>query len=138
MGPRQHRSFRFAPGVLERLERRAAERGVTQTTLLERYVEEGLRMDDHPGICFVDGPAGRRPRVVGTGLDVWEVVETVLDNDGSAAEAADYLAIAEPLVRNALRYYADFPVEIDDWIAANARYFELEQLAARRVADALA
>lgn len=124
--------------MLERLERRAAERGVTQTALVERYVEEGLRMDDHPGICFADGPAGRRARVAGTGLDVWEVVETVLDNDGSAAEAADYLAIAEPLVRNALRYYADFPFEIDDWIAANARYFELEQQATRRVADALA
>lgn len=124
--------------MLERLERRAAERGVTQTALVERYVEEGLRMDDHPGICFADGPAGRRARVAGTGLDVWEVVETVLDNDGSAAEAADYLAIAEPLVRNALRYYADFPFEIDDWIAANARYLELEQQATRRVADALA
>src|SRR3954469_584466 len=40
-------------------------------TLAQRYVEEGLRMDEHPLVRFVDGPAGRRARLVGTGMDVW-------------------------------------------------------------------
>ena len=44
----------------------------------------------------------------------------------------------EKLVRDALRYYAGFPAEIDGWIAANARFAELEREATRRVADALA
>jgi uncharacterized protein (DUF433 family) len=29
-----------------------------------------------PGILFADGPTGRRARVAGTGLDVWEVIAT--------------------------------------------------------------
>ena len=36
-------------------------------TLAQRYVEEGLRMDEHPLVRFVDGPAGRRARLVGPG-----------------------------------------------------------------------
>jgi uncharacterized protein (DUF433 family) len=124
--------------LLDRVERRAGELGVTQTALVERYVEEGLRMDDHPGIAFVDEAAGRRARVAGTGLDVWQIVETVLDNAGSTAEAAAYLAVSEVVVHRAMRYYADHPEEIDRWIEGNARYAELEERAARRIADALA
>jgi uncharacterized protein (DUF433 family) len=137
MSTRTHRSFRFDPAVLERLEQRARQTGLTQTALVERYVDEGLRHDDHPGVVFVDEPAGRRARVAGTGLDVWEVVETVQDNSGSIAEAAAYLAVPERMVLDAMRYYADFPHEIDTWSAANALYWEEEQLRARRVADAL-
>jgi uncharacterized protein (DUF433 family) len=137
MATRQHRSFRFDPGILGRLEQRARETGLTQTALVERYVEEGLRQDTHPGVVFVDEPAGRRARVAGTGLDVWEVVETVQDNDGSTAEAAAYLSVPERLVLDAMRYYADFPYEIDAWSAQNARHWEEEQLRMRRVADAL-
>ena len=138
MATRQHRSFRFAPGVLERLARRAADTGVSVTALVERYVEEGLRHDDHPRIVFLDGPAGRRASIAGSGLDVWEVVETVIDNNGSVEEAAAYLSISEVHVRNALAYYAEFSDEIDEWIAANERYAELHEQAVRRVADALA
>jgi uncharacterized protein (DUF433 family) len=135
---RRHRSFRFAPQTLSRLEQRAKQLRVTQTALVERYVEEGLQMDDHPGIVFVDEAAGRRARVAGTGVDVWQVVETVIDNAGSTAEAAAYLAVSEVLVRRAMRYYADHPDEIDHWIESNARYAELEERATRRIADARA
>jgi uncharacterized protein (DUF433 family) len=133
---RQHRSFRLAPETLERLTRQGRIEGLTLTALVERYVEEGLRQEDHPGIVFVDGPAGRRARVAGTGLDVWEVVETVEDNEGSTAEAADYLAIPERLVLVAMRYYADFPYEIDAWSAENERLFDEEVARMRRVAEA--
>ena len=137
MNARKLRSFRFDPFTLERLERRARDAGLNQTTLAERYIDEGLRQHDHPGIIFVDEPAGRRPRVAGTGLDVWEVVETVQDNDGSTSDAAAYLAVPERMVLAAMRYYADFPYEIDLWIESNAQLFEQEELRMRRVADAL-
>jgi hypothetical protein len=62
-----------------------------ERTLAQRYVEEGLRHDAHPLIQFLDGPSGRRASLVGRGLDVWEVVVTVRDNEGSITEAAGYL-----------------------------------------------
>ena len=46
------------------------------------------------------------------------VVETVADNAGSVADAAEYLEIAPNLVAIAMRYYAAHPDEIDAWIAA--------------------
>ena len=88
-------------------------------SLAQRYVEEGLRQDEHPLVRFVDGPAGRRAALLGTGLDVWEVVDTVRDNDGDVADASVYLHVPRHVVDAAVTYYGAFPAEIDDWIEAN-------------------
>jgi uncharacterized protein (DUF433 family) len=138
MSTRQHRSFRFDPSTLERLEQRSRETGLTQTALVERYVDEGLRRDRHSDIVFVDEPAGRRARLAGTGLDVWEIVETVQDNGGSTREASLYLGVPERHVIAGMSYYADFRYEIDAWIRSNAQLFEQDEARMRRIADALA
>ena len=97
-------------------------------TLAQRYIDEGLRSDEHPSIRFVDGPSGRRPTLVGTGLDVWEAIAVVRDNGGDVAEAAAYLELPEALLRDAVAYYAVYTVEIDRWIELN----QLEADEARR------
>src|SRR5580700_85387 len=79
----------------------------------------GLRMDEHPLIRFADGPAGRRARLTGTGKDVWEIIATVRDNDGDAAETARYLELPLGLVQAAISYYGAYRDEIDQWIDAN-------------------
>lgn len=112
------RSFRLAQDVVDRLDRYAASIGSNRNTVAERFLEEALRLVEHPGIVFRDGPAGRRPGLAASGLDLWEVVETVADNAGSVADAAEYLEIAPNLVAIAMRYYAAHPDEIDAWIAA--------------------
>ncbi len=67
-------SLRFDPAVTERLAAYVARHpGLSRASVAARYVDEGLRMDEHPGIVFRDGPAGRRASVIG-GPDVWEVV----------------------------------------------------------------
>jgi len=105
--------------VVDRLDRYAASVGSNRNTVAERFLEEALRLVEHPGIVFRDGPAGRRPGLAASGLDVWEVVETVADNAGSVEDAAEYLEIAPRLVGIAMRYYAAYPDEIDAWIAAD-------------------
>jgi uncharacterized protein (DUF433 family) len=72
--------------------------------------------DPYPGIRYVYDPMGIRPALNGTGLDVWEVVETVQANDDSAAEAAAYLEIDLAIVETAMRYYESHRTEIDEWI----------------------
>ena len=129
---RQHLTFRLPEPTLERLDARAHQIRETRTGLAERYLEEGLRMDEHPGIGFVDGPAGRRAVLVGTGLDVWEVIGIVKANRGSAAASARYLEMPEARIRHAVRYYAAFPDEIDQWLARQAAVAEREEAAARR------
>lgn len=76
-------------------------------------------MDEHPLVRFVDGPAGRRARLVGSGLDVWEVIAAVRDNDGDIAETASFLQIPLGLIQAAAAYYGAFVGEIDGWIARN-------------------
>ncbi len=110
-------SMRPSKRTLERLRERARLLGERHTTLAERYIDEGVLMDEHPNIHFVDGAMGRRPAVTGTGLDVWEIVEVAKDNDGSVAETASYVEIDPRLVESALRYYGSNRGPIDDWIA---------------------
>jgi hypothetical protein len=89
-------------------------------TLAQRYVEEGLRMDDHPLVRYVDGPAGRRARLVG-GPDVWEVISVAHDNDGDLDETAAYLELPLGLVQAAAAYYGAYQEEVDEWIERNRR-----------------
>jgi len=92
--------------------------------LAQRYVEEGLRMDAHPGIAFRGGPAGRKAGLEGSGLDVWELVETIHQNGGSVKDAAEYHDLPVWKIQVVVDYYAEFKREIDDWIEANAALAE--------------
>lgn len=112
-------SVRLNDATIKRLGARARRVHLPPRTLAQRYVEEGLRMDDHPLIRFADGPAGRRARLTGTGKDVWEVITVVRDNGGSAADAAGYLEIPLGLVQAAIAYYGAYTAEIDQLIEAN-------------------
>jgi hypothetical protein len=124
---------RIDAAALRRLDRHAKRLGKPRSNLVERYVEEGLRMDEHPGIVFVEGPAGRRPSLARyRGLDVWQVISTLHANEGNIADTADVLNVPESEVRMALAYYADHRGEIDDWIRANDEVFDQGAAAAKR------
>lgn len=111
-------SVRLPRHVVEGLESQARRKGLPKSALVERYLDEGLRMEEHPGIVFRDGPAGRRPGLR-RGPDVWEVISTLRANGGSIADAAERLALPEREIRIALSYYGDHGDEIDEWIRAN-------------------
>jgi uncharacterized protein (DUF433 family) len=133
----EHFTLRLASGMRERLAERARRLRLPERTLAQRYVDEGLRHDEHPLIQFVDGPSGRRAGLVGRGLDVWEVIATVADNDGSIAEAAEYLQIPAGLVEAAVAYYGQYREEIDEEIALNETEYERGRTAAALGARAL-
>jgi len=129
-------SIRMPDETREQLEATAEARGETRSALTQRYIDEGLRMDRHPGIVFRPGPAGRRPGLAG-GPDVWEVVQVgrnvELRGDRAIAEAASWLGLAATQVRIAMEYYADYPAEIDAWLAkVAAQAAEAEELFRRR------
>ena len=105
--------------LLQRLDRQARRRGVQKTPLAERYLEEAVSMAEHPGIVFRDGAGGREAAIAGHRLRVWEVIETVLAEDGNAEAAAAYLSLPLPLVQAAAGYYADHQAEIDAAIQSN-------------------
>jgi uncharacterized protein (DUF433 family) len=135
---KQSVAFRFHPMTVRRLKQRAQETNAAQTALAERYIEEGLRRDEHPLIFFRDGETGRRPALLGTRLDVADVITTIRQNHNSPEEAADYLEIPVEHVEACVRYYADFMDEVDAWIERTQAITEHERERWRRRQQALA
>jgi len=109
-------SIRFDAGLLARLRRRAQSAGSSTSALAQRLVDEGLRMADHPGVIFKDGPSGRRA-ALGYGPDIWEIIKFLREADerGPAAldAAADVLALDASRIATAVSYYGDYRDEID-------------------------
>jgi len=73
-----------------------------------------------PGIVFADGPSGRRARIAGTGLEVWEIIATYksLGSDFERLRQA-YHWLTETQLRAALGYYAAYRDEIDALVEEN-------------------
>ncbi len=134
-------SMRLAAATLGRLESQARDRGESKTRVGERLIEEGLRMAEHPSIVFRDGPAGRRAALA-AGPDVWEVVETLqsaeVKGEAAIAATAEWGALTPAQVRAAVRYYGDYPDEIDARIRENRELADRELAAWQRAQDALA
>lgn len=136
-GMAEHYTLRLAPGTRERLSERARRSRLPERTLAQRYIEEGLRHDAHPLIQFLDGQTGRRASLIGSGLDVWEAVATIRDNEGSVPATAAYLEIPLGLVEAAVAYYGEYGDEIDAEIQLNELEYERGHAAAARGERAL-
>jgi uncharacterized protein (DUF433 family) len=73
-----------------------------------------------PGILSADGPTGRRARIAGTGLDVWEVIATYRSVGRSFKRLkAAYPQLDEAKLLAAVSYYECYPGEIDNRISDN-------------------
>jgi len=85
--------------------------------------EEAVRMRRAAGVVFVDGPAGRRAVVAGTGLDVWEVISTWRENgQNDAGLRRSYPWLTEPQICSALWYYEIYPKEIEARLDQEAQW----------------
>jgi hypothetical protein len=115
----RHLSIRLDEDLFDLLQARSRQTGQTISHLTKTLLEEGLRMERHPGIIFRPGPIGRRPGLVG-GPDVWEVMRVLRGMDARGEDAVQQTASSTGLtpeqVHAAAGYYADYPDEIDDWI----------------------
>jgi hypothetical protein len=111
--------IRIDAGTLKALRGRSAQTGEPIVRLAQRYIDEGMKQERHPGIVFRDGPAGRRAVVAG-GPDVWEVIAAAHSaperGDELISAMAERVGIPTERVRVAIRYYAEYPDEIDRWI----------------------
>lgn len=114
------KSLRLPTSLERELEREFARRGVKEWSAgVVDLLSEAVRMRRVPGVVFVDSRTGRRPMVAGTGLDVWELIaawHAVGRDEAGFRTATDWLTDAQR--RAALNYYALYPDEIDQRLAA--------------------
>jgi len=86
--------------------------GRSRSVVVEELAEEAAKTRLFPGIAFRDAP--RRAWAIGSGLDVWEIVDLLRSYDGDE----DSLRASHPLVTERhlqlAHAYADrFPEEIE-------------------------
>jgi uncharacterized protein (DUF433 family) len=92
----------------------------------ERLAEEAERMRRVPGIYFGEERDGRRAKVSGAGIDVWEVINAwqAWGRDfNELCRGMDWLTREQH--RAALDYYKLYPAEIDRFIWENDKTFEI-------------
>ena len=92
----------------------------TKSAVVEAFTEETARTRRFPGIAFRGDDAQRRAWVIGSGLDVWEIVQMLEDFASAEVLVADtQLSLGQ--IRLALAYRDVYPVEIAEAIVDNRR-----------------
>lgn len=105
------------------VEREARRTGRSRGAIVEALADEALRMRLFPGIAFRGTDWERRAWVIGTALDVWQIVDAHRDIGSIEGMAAGGSA-NERQIRLALDYYELFPEEVDAAVAENRRPIE--------------
>lgn len=97
--------------------------GRSRSVVVEELTEEAAKSRLHPGVAFRGMP--RRAWVIGSGLDVWEIValERSYKGDENLLRKSHALLTLGHL-RAARAYSRQFPEEIEQLIAENQRPIE--------------
>ena len=120
--------------------------GWSRSSVINLFVDEALRMAEHPGVVFRDGPTGRRAVLMG-GPDVREVIRAVrsaragepeLDADAIVALVSANTGVPARLAETAIRYWSAYPDEIDLWIEETETFEERALRSWERRQDLLA
>jgi len=101
-------------------------------TMVESAIE-AERMQRVPGIYFMDNaPLGRVPCIIGTGLEIWEIIQVYVGGHVGGKKSwrrlrrwFDWLTPAQ--LRSAIAYYEAYPDEVDDRIAEEDELYEAYQ-----------
>jgi uncharacterized protein (DUF433 family) len=113
-------SVRFAAPTDRAVAAEAQRQQRSKSAIVEALTEEAMRTRRFPGIAFRGDDVARRPWVIGSGLDVWEICEMV-DDAGSTEELMADTHLTQRHVQLALAYQEHYPEEIEHAIAENRR-----------------
>jgi len=114
------KSLRLPPETLREIEQLAKETGRDFSGVTLDLLSEAIKTRRCPGIVLAEGVNGRRAKVAGTGIEVWEILANYqrLNQDFNRLKKAFHWLTPDQL-RAALGYYAAYPEEIDELIDRN-------------------
>ena len=108
------RSFRLSASTSRLLDHRVGESGESRNAMVDRLLNESLRIEKHPFIRFITGASGKREaHIVGTRWKVRQIIVTLKGEKGQLDSVIKGFDLTELQVRAAVSYYADFSDEID-------------------------
>ena len=92
----------------------------SRSAVVELLTEEAVRTRRFAGIGFRGDDFRREPWVIGSGLDVWEIIQ-MLDDFGSIEQLVAETQLTDRQVRLAVAYRDSYPEEVAEAIAENRR-----------------
>ena len=114
------KSIRLPKEAVQEIEAMASGTGSDFSGIARDLLIEAIKMRRCPGIAFADGPTGRRAKIAGSGIDIWEFIATFKGLDENYKKLKEtYHWLSDQQIRSALSYYALYPGEIDDKITRN-------------------
>src|SRR5277367_4184241 len=113
-------SVRFTGPTDRMVEEEARRTRRSKSAIVESLTDEAIRMRRFAGIGFRGEDTARRPWVIGSGLDIWEIIQ-MLDDFGSIEQLTEATLVTERQARLAVAYRDTYPEEIADAIAQNRR-----------------
>ena len=114
------KSIRLPEEAVKEIEALASVTGRDFSGVARDLLIDAVKMRRCPGVTFADGPTGKRAKIAGTGIDIWEFIATFKglgENYNKLKEAYHWLS--DQQIRSALSYYALYPDEIDEKITRN-------------------
>jgi uncharacterized protein (DUF433 family) len=113
-------SIRLSPATDAIVSDEARRSGRSRGAIVEELALEAAKMRLFPGIGFRGRP--RRAWVIGTGLDVWEIVAVAESFNGQVEKILqNYPLLTARALRVARSYAERFPNEIEDFIESTRR-----------------
>ena len=114
-------SFRINDELADRVAQHTGWGFANDSEVYRQIIEEWTRIQEHPGIRFVDGPAGRRAALV-NGPDVWEAIGIAKAFDFDRDRIAEaYAWLVGDRLDAAVLYYEAFGQEIEAALERNER-----------------
>lgn len=114
------KSLRIQQETIKEIEELARTSKKGFTAVANELLEEAIRAHRCPGIVFTEGVSGKRARVAGAGIEVWEVIATYKNvGENLMRLSKAYHWLTELQLRAVLAYYSLYAREIDALLSEN-------------------
>lgn len=121
--PTLQKSLRLSEGIVREIDNIAKRVKKDFTAVTNELLEEAIKAHRSPGIIYSEGVSGKRARIAGSGIEVWEII-AVYKNSGQTFKRLQktYHWLTEQQIKAALGYYSFYREEIDALIAENEQW----------------
>ena len=114
------KSMRIPEELIKELQSITQESGKDFSTTIKELLQEAIKMRRCPGIVFTEGVSGRRARIAGTGIEVWEIIANFRSTGKNFRRLRNiYNWLTEQQLKAAIGYWKTYPKEINQLITQN-------------------
>lgn len=114
------KSLRIPKDIIEEIEEVAKDSGRDFTSAANELLTEGIKAHRCPGVVFSEGVSGKRARIAGTGIEVWELIAAYKSvKEDYKRLRKTYHWLTEQQIKSAIGYYGLYAEEIERLISEN-------------------